>query len=132
MNLDYFNNLLITNKNDFQIICPLCRTVSNNFIPYVGKANDKFLKGVTFAELFYIYANDSDYSAFETYCLVNNSDKILLSVSNFIEKIISTQIGSHFLLKDFVKMGPEKYYNTMKVFFYNSLFMTDVLRLWIQ
>src|SRR5690606_28966047 len=55
-------------------------------------------------------------------------NNVVLTLSHFLEKVISTQSKTSFLIGDFKNVNNEKFYEAMKNFFINSLFLTDTLR----
>jgi hypothetical protein len=139
----YMPKLIISGNHtkDIQFICPLCRTMSNNLIPLIDfqalirhEYTNFFLKGVTFEELFKYYDQLNDESCllndiYDTYNIDVPNNNVIHALSHFIEKIVTIQSRSSFLLNDMKDDGNnEKFYEAMKNIFINSLYLTDILR----
>lgn len=135
------------NSKQFLFICPLCKTMSNTFIPSLdypnlvkSDKNSKILQGLTFAELFNYYTQvvsknsifeDEDLNLFikNNFNYISPEEGVINSITNYVEKIISLQMKSSFLLNDFKnKTNQIKYYDSMKNFFINSVSLLEILK----
>jgi hypothetical protein len=141
----YISKLIISgthNTKEIQFVCPLCRTMSNSFIPLIDFQDlikydntSFYLKGVTFAELFLYYkelneGSEISYNIYENYNIEMFNGNVIHTLSHFIEKLITVQSRTSFLLKDLndVNNNNERFYEAMKNIFINSLNLTDILR----
>jgi hypothetical protein len=128
------------NSKDIQFICPMCRTMSNNLIPSIDfqsliryEYTNFYLKGVTFEDLFKYYdqldANDNVNDIYDTYNIDVSNNNVIHALSHFVEKIVSIQSRSSFLIQDIKDpTNNEKFYEAMKNIFINSLYLADILR----
>jgi predicted transcriptional regulator len=135
------------NSKQFLFICPLCKTMSNTFIPSFDYTNliksDQsagVIKGLTYAELFNYYTEvvsknsnfgeaDLDLFIIKNFKITTLDEGVINSLSNYIEKIISLQMKSSFLLNDFKNKNNQlKYYESMRNFFINSVSLLEILK----
>lgn len=129
--------LISAKANEMIFICPLCKTMSNNFIPCFDfsnllkmeeNPNNSILRGTTFAEIFNEKNSFKNYNFYEIK-QYNLDPNVINSISHFVEKIVSMQSKQNFLVNDFKKKKEQTaFYESMRNFFLNSLNLLDLQR----
>jgi hypothetical protein len=146
----YVGNL--DNSKGISFICPLCKTISNTFIPCLKKTiknTNEYSKSnhidsaidcsLTFAELFEFYKDIlckngsnislADLNFFKIKKFKKIDESLVISLSHFIERVVSLQTKNSFLISDFQKdNNASKIYDLLRNFFLNSINYLDILR----